>query len=183
MESLKSPDAEKVNYLKSGGQTIITEAIRERVSGISGTFDEKIGRIFSLVKSIPYNTENKSEVFRKRSADQIISDNYVTGCTDEALVFLALARALGIPAKYIETIDAESLQKASDERGSYNGHIYSGVFEGGKGWQIVDPSRQKKHADPEIDNRIVFREGLDSWDIGIHDFESLKEKFDAIRRK
>ncbi len=32
------------------------------------------------------------------------------------------------------------------------------------------------------DNRVVCTEGLDSWDIGIRDHDSLKKKFEEFKR-
>lgn len=34
---------------------------------------------------------------------------------------------------------------------------------------------------PESDNRVIYKIGLDSWDIGITDFDSLKETFIKFR--
>jgi len=40
--------------------------------------------------------------------------------------------------------------------------------------------RRKIGSAPE--KRVIFQEGLDSWDIGITDFDSLKTKFEEFRK-
>lgn len=175
IESLEKQKA--LEYLKSGRQTEITKRIEELVSGIEGSVEERIKQILDIVGKLSYKKENKDEVFRKRTADQILADGYVTGCTDKALVFIVLARALTIPAKYIETIDNEWLEKGGD---SINGHVYAGVFCDER-WRIVDPSKREIDVDIARDGRTIFKEGLDSWGIGIDSFESLKAQFNDFR--
>jgi hypothetical protein len=166
-----------LEYLKSGNQTEITKQIEKLASGLEGGFEEKINQIFDIVKILPYKTENKDGVFRKRTAGQIIIDGYVTGCTDEALVFIALARAAKIPAKYIETIDNEWLRTGGS---SVGGHIYAGVFYDNK-WRTANPSTKQIDIDIEGDDRTIYKEGLDSWDIGIDSFDSLRTQFNHFR--
>ena len=177
----KEENREELKYLKSGEQTIVTQNIEKIALSITSTsksFDDKIKAICSFVKSLQTNKENKTDIFRKRTADEIISSKYVTGCTDEALVFITIARAMNIPAKYIETIDLDFLNK--NETGNYKGHIYSGVYKGGEGWKIVDQTKRKIDADIEKDGRAFYKEGLDSWDIGIKDLQTLKVEFDKF---
>ncbi len=165
-------------YLQSGPQTQITPNIREITSRFEGTLEEKIMLIFNLVRKLENKSNNrevKDRVFRRRTAEEIISDNYVTGCTDDALVFITLARASGIPTKYIETIERSWLE-SEDSSVSPGGHVYAGVYDGSQ-WVITDPTRGIIGADIEADGRVVFGEGLDSWDLGIGDFDSLKVKF------
>lgn len=168
---------ESIEYLKPGPQTEITERIKEIAGTIEGSFEEKISSILDIVSDIKTEQENKNDVFRKRTADQILNDNFVTGCTDVALVFIALSRVLGMPAKYIETIDEPWLQNGGE---SIVGHVYVKVFDGSR-WRIIDPIRKVIDADIQQDKMVIFREGLDSWDIGIDSFNSLSEAFNNFR--
>jgi hypothetical protein len=36
---------------------------------------------------------------------------------------------------------------------------------------------------PENEGRVIYKEGLDSWDIDITDFNSLRKAFNAFRKK
>ncbi len=180
MESMEtspySPEVQR--YLQSGEQTIITSRIREAASSFNGSFEEKIEGIFQYIKNLRMDQTNKREIFRKRTADQIIEDGFITGCTDEGLAFIALARAAGIPAKYIETIQTKGLENFENN----DGHIFVGVYDKAKGWEIIEPQWQTVGADIQKDGFTVVAEGLDSWDLGITDFDSLKEKFDEFRK-
>lgn len=178
-ESLQNPieqNAEK--YIHEGVQTRVTPeilSIAERLN--QGTFENKINNIFEFLRTLKFEEYEKNNVFRKRTAEQIISDGYVTGCTDDALVFLVLARAMKIPAKYIETLDMTWIR---DGGRPIQGHVYVGVWSD-EGYEIIDPARRVKGVDIEKDGRIILAEGLDSWDIGAKDFESLAKLSDGFR--
>ena len=177
-QKYESGENEIKKYLIPGPQTQITQEIKEIASDINGTVLEKAQKILDIGPSFVKSQEYDKEVFRKRTASQIIQDGYITGCTDAALLFITLARATGIPAKYIETIDKEWLRNGGD---SVEGHIFSQIYDESRGWVWVDPMQRKVDSPPE--NRVVFKEGLDSWDIGINDFDSLKTNFDEFRKQ
>jgi hypothetical protein len=80
-------------------------------------------------------------LFRKRDAGEIVKSGKYTGCTDVALVFLALMRALGVKATYMETVSKRTLAdlaKYPDENVPITGHIFVRVFLE-KTSVIVDP--------------------------------------------
>jgi len=165
-------------YLLPGEQTQITPKVKEIAENFSGSTSEKVEQIFNKISSLEQRGFD-DQVFRQRTAGQIIADDYVTGCTDFALVFIVLARASGIPAKYVETINKEWLRTGGDLIG---GHIYSQIYDKEESqWRWVDPMRRIIDMSPEA--RVVFKEGLDSWDIGIKDFDSLKSSFEEFRNR
>ena len=47
-------------------------------------------------------------------------------------------------------------------------------------WIWVDPMRRSINTPPS-ENRVIFGEGLDSWDLGIEDYESLRRSFELFR--
>lgn len=172
---------ERYYYLQAGKQTKITSNIAKVSTSINGSSNHKIQLILDYVKSLRYASFN-IELFRKRTADQIIKDNFVTGCTDSCLIFVALCRACEIPAKYVETIDISWLENGDSN--SISGHQYSQVWIGReKRWIWVDPFGNRIDTlSPENEGRVIYKIGLDSWSIGISDMKSLKEKFDVFRR-
>jgi hypothetical protein len=121
-----------------------------------------------------------SKFFRKRTAEQIVKDKFITGCTDSVLVFVTAARACGLPAKYVETVDESWLKNGGVD---ITGHQYAEVYdEGNKKWFWVDPMGGRVDTpSPENEGRVIYKEGLDSWDIGITDANSLKEVFVSFR--
>ena len=167
-------------YLSSGSQTQITPEIEKITSEISGTVLEKTQKILEIGPTLVEMKDFDEEVFRKRTGGQIIQDKYITGCTDAALAFIVLARASGVPTKYIETIDVEWLKKGGT---SIGGHIYAQVYDELQDkWIWVDPMRRSVGNPPGAE-RVVFGEGLDSWDLGIKDYSSLKSEFKTFRNQ
>jgi len=175
-----SPEKKLVErYLQISEQTELSAKSTRLVEQINGDFNEKIASIFELI-SVLKNRGFKKELFRKRTAEQIINDGFITGCTDAALVYLALARKVGLASKYVETIDKKWLQGGGDE---ISGHVYVQTYSNKKQeWTWIDPmNRKSDDVSLEKDERVIYKEGLDSWDIGITDFESLKSAFNKIR--
>lgn len=157
----------------SGKQTAITKNIEK----IAGQFSaDGFAAVFEILKWINENLnltsdiEFKKECFRKRTADEIVQSKIATGCTDYALVFLALARAAGIAATYVEALDAEWARRPDYE--NIRGHIFCEVALDDKIY-IVDT--QGATVRPWIGKRyVVVGRGLDSWDLGVRDIEELK---------
>jgi hypothetical protein len=156
-------------YLNSGRQTQISLDILSLIENVEGNTIKKIKQILKIVKSLKRTRFNINE-FRKRTAIEIIESGYVTGCTDAALAYIVIARVAGIPTKYVETISEEWFNKKTQQ---ISGHIFSQSFSEEKGeWIWVDPMRSK--IVKNIKGMVIFKEGLDSWDIGITDFNSLE---------
>jgi hypothetical protein len=49
--------------------------------------------ISQYLQHLPHNEMRKDTLFRRRTASQIISDGFVTGCSDRAILFLAIDHA------------------------------------------------------------------------------------------
>lgn len=183
-----------LTYLEPGEQTEITPEIenhvKDVVSRLQGNTIQKAQQILGLMEAHSTQHDFTEDKFRQRTAADIMKSRYYTGCTDFALVFTLLARSAGIPTIYVETISEESL---NSENKSYSGHVYTKIYDfEKKDWIWVDPMQREvpstapNKPTPEQENsrgkRIVLAEGKDSWDIGIHDFNSLKETFDTFKK-
>jgi len=164
-------------------QTAITEDIKR----INDSFrSSRLSRIFEILSWIHHNLkldldENyKKEHFRSRTAGEIIESKKLTGCSDYALVFLVLAKASGFKTKYVETIQTEWLRDGGDK---ILGHVFVEVFlDKEEEWVIIDPQGAVIRA--WYGKRyVVYAKGEDSWDIGIKNFDDLKEKFFEYRKK
>ncbi len=162
-------------------QTEATPKIKDIVSsfktqGLDGVF-EALEWIHKNLKR-DLDEEYKSEHFRKRTATEIIESGKLTGCTDYALVFLALVRAIGIEAKYVEAIETDWLKEGGEH---IKGHIFAEV-KIGDSWYIVDPQAAVIKA--WYGRRYeIYARGEDSWDVGIKSFEDIKEKFRIYREE
>jgi hypothetical protein len=96
---------ENIDFLGAGEFTIRDEVVSAAAKEITrkkntAEFPREISR---FVKGLKRNISNKAAEYRMRTASQIIKSGDATGCTDEAIVYAALARQLGIPARYVET--------------------------------------------------------------------------------
>lgn len=78
----------------------------------------------------------KQKLRRTRTASQIITSRISTGCCDIGLVFVSVARRLGIPSRYVETLENSWLEKPDPH--FIRGHIFADVFIDGK-WQPYEP--------------------------------------------
>ena len=168
-------------YLKSGKQTQITPLLEKTASSFRKREFELILEILDWVKNNlkkSSSSEKKDLLFRKRTSDEIVKSKIATGCTDYALVFIALIRAKKIPAKYIEAIWLKWLDKRDEQY--IEGHVFVECFINNK-WYIIDP----QEGAIKIDYRrfVIFAKGLDSWDIGINNFNDLKKKFLNFKKK
>jgi transglutaminase-like putative cysteine protease len=167
-------------YLKSGEQTQITPEMSEVAKGVTGNAVEKSKTIIGMMSARLRNEDFNPDIFRKRTAEQIIKDGFVTGCTDSAVVFVAAARTCGLSAKYVETVDEEWLKSDSPD---IVGHQFAQVYdEERKGWFWVDPTLKKVDTvSPREEGKVIYKEGLDSWDVGFIDGKSMETALYAFR--
>ncbi|MFH1565907.1 MAG: transglutaminase-like domain-containing protein [bacterium] len=164
-------------YLKEGEQTKITKTIKDKALAIEGNdFEFVIKTLAWINKNIKYPAPEgvtKNKVFRKRTADQIIKDCYATGCADFALVFVAIARAKGIPTKYVEVISKDYF---NDNLDKVRGHVFAECLLKGN-WYAIDPMGGNLKFNTRYSDYIVYAKGLDSWELGIFDINSMRVKF------
>jgi hypothetical protein len=110
-------------------QTIRAKAVQKGTS--------LLREVSEYLKTLNHDTSNKAGVFRKRTASEIITSCFQTGCTDRGVVFLALANELGIPAVYVETFKSDTLGAAN---AGMEGHVFTKVYDAQHGqWEIYEP--------------------------------------------
>lgn len=88
-------------YLEPGKQTKVTPQIQQIANNFSGDVVNKSRQIIDYFGQRMRLTNFDEKLFRKRSADKIITDGFLTGCTDAAIVFVAVARAF---VKYLQNM-------------------------------------------------------------------------------
>lgn len=179
-EKAEETNVEISKYLESGEQTQITPEMSEIARGVTGTAVEKSKTIIDMMSARLRNEDFNPNIFRKRTAEQIIKDGFVTGCTDSAVVFVAAARACGLPAKYVETVNEDWLKSDSPD---IVGHQFAQVYdEERKDWFWVDAASGKVDSpNPSNEGKVVYKEGLDSWDVGFTDGKSMETVLYAFR--
>ena len=77
-----------------------------------------------------------------RGFSQTLADRTVGGCADTAVLFGALARALGVPTVWVKALDVSAIRTIAHDPSSspskWSGHVYVESFVDGR-WRLVDP--------------------------------------------
>jgi len=89
------------------------------------------------------------------------------------LVRIDLARAKDIPTKYVEVISKDYF---TDDPDKVRGHVFAECFIKDEWWG-VDPMNGNLKFNTKYPNYVVYARGVDSWDLGIYDMKSIREKF------
>jgi hypothetical protein len=120
------------------------------------------------------NEQLKKSIFRQRDLDQILKDGQYPTCSDIGLLFRGLMIAQGHPTAFVETF-RENYLFDRNPQGHIYGHIFGRVFYDGDKSLLVNPQPNPIIAANEADilPYIIFREGLDSKDIGISSYEDM----------
>jgi len=171
------------DFLQEGKQTKITGAVKHASASISGEgFDFVVEALDWIGKNLKVERDrpDRNSLFNRRTASQIIEDEFSTGCTDTALAFVALCRERSIPTKYVETIGRDWLEDKY-EKGRIHGHVFAEIYLKNK-WYVVDPQRRTIYvASNPYQVFEIYATGLDAWDVGLHSIEELQEKLRISR--
>lgn len=138
-------------YLGEGTLTKQTELIRSIAKRIIGSTDEeKVRNMLAFLNSeVPIKKVNDGRKFQK-TAEEILNSRQRTGCSDSAILFCTMARAMGIPAMMVVTFDKdwrENVVKGKNVDKTV-GHFYSAVYLRGnddKGvWKLIDTHKTRR---------------------------------------
>jgi len=179
-------------YLTPGEQTSISSP--EVIDHLRS--DQKS---ISHLKSVYLWKEREFETYSAGGAtigvvtvDEILEERRLGGCNDHALLFIAVVRALGYPAVFVNTnsIAWMELYQIGKSKG-YIGHIFAEVYVDGK-WVLIDSTGGyyiEEGYDPtnpviplkgaiagsseEVYGFYVINKGIDEWDLGIHKMKDI----------
>jgi transglutaminase-like putative cysteine protease len=162
-------------YLKEGRVTQITPRVKQLANQIPGKGRQFVENLLRWLEKSSYFGEipkkNREKLFAtehlQRTAEEILKSGHTIACGEQAIIFIVLCRAKGIPVKYVEAVGLDFLQAKDDS------HIHSHAFVEtylNNRWVLVDPSRRK------IYNEINYeKRGFARWAEGI-DFRDLKDE-------
>lgn len=144
---------EELTFLEEGKFTHIDEIVKNKARELAGIAQGEKQKILHEISKYLFRIASKDrpELFRKRTASEIILSGFTTGSTDKTLVFLTLARENGIPSAYIEAFEKYWLQET---RFPIQGHVFAQIFFADQ-WRIVEPSKG-----PTRGNEYKFNERL-----------------------
>lgn len=159
------PDSAKSLYLKSGSAMVVNRAIRDlaqRVTAGAATSTEKARAIYRyVIERMTYEKETPGW----GNGDTLRACAVGAGnCTDFHSLFISLARAVGIPARF--EIGLLFPDKPEGDIPGY--HCWASFYLPGKGWIPVDASEAWKHRE-KVDyffgtydpNRLELSNGRD----------------------
>jgi hypothetical protein len=167
---------------ESGSQVEVTGLVKEIADSIIGHgFDfldnakQEVNRRLMIRPYDEDTKEHEAAIRWKRSANQILEDGYVycgKSCTDMVVVFIALCKAKGYETRFdklIKEIDGRKFVHSVAEVKLENGWYTVDVA--GKGGII----KGEILADKEFNGYRLWKKGRDAWDLGLTNYESIKE--------
>lgn len=119
------------------------------------------------------------KLFRQRSAEQIIKNGRFLGCSDYALVAVALLKTLKIPCRLVQVINKDWL---SDKKVKIIGHVLVEVYLDKK-WHVLEPTKGIIGLDYASFNYVVYKKGANFQDIGIQNLKELRRKLSQFKKK
>lgn len=163
LEELGTDEETRQHYLEAGPMTadFLNDPKLDAKMAKAKTTQQKIKIIYRYIHTKKLfghaaftPKEYKAEHKFKRNAGQIWEGKRMTGCTDYALVFAAIARKYGIPTTFLATAEAgfaeEVLQGKND--GMHSGHAFCECYDAEqKKWVLADPMAglSEKEYDPK----------------------------------
>lgn len=177
-----------MTFLEDGSLTVKTEYIQNianklKCNTIGGDYEFVINVFKYLNEKLPFDRkENWTSLFNTRTAEEILKSGFNTGCTDVAIVFVAIMRSAGYPAKYIETISKQWLKDYENSNSKIQGHVFTEVLIENE-WVLIDPDSRRILCNKtnEFEHYVVYEQGLDPHELGITDFETMKKLFCDFR--
>ncbi|MFC1754716.1 fibronectin type III domain-containing protein, partial [Thermoproteota archaeon] len=187
-------------YKQQGAQTKLTYDITKIAEAIEvengSSKRDEVRKILDWVHANmgEGHCEDPQPEKRIRPAKELLDSNCLTGCIDYGLAFMVLARARGIPAKYVETVEDQWVhcvaQYGPDSPACLpkKGHIFSEVWLEDEGiWVAVDPAGNDftekdvmghfKGVTAYLDSTMLtLGYARDSWELGIDDDGEFLEK-------
>ncbi|GAI44333.1 unnamed protein product, partial [marine sediment metagenome] len=114
----------KQNFKKieTGEQTQITENIKKLARAIHGDGVTYVNCVSDYIKSMAIR-DGKEPDFT-RTADEIISSKWYSGCNEAGIVFTVLLRAAGISTTFIQALDKEAVFAFNEKHPNLKGHVF-----------------------------------------------------------
>ncbi|MFA5040353.1 MAG: transglutaminase domain-containing protein [Bdellovibrionales bacterium] len=169
----KNPEHGKPSlFLHGDKQTQITEQVQafaELVEARQGM--GKLKEIFAIIKAVDKRTGPYALPKHTNTAEQILVEGRITGCTDCAIAFATLARATGLPAIIVDSAKKEWIEKGAPAD-LVEGHFFVEVFVDGK-WLLVDSAKGILYDNYKPKNKnlpegyIAFAKAASVFDMGL----------------
>ena len=186
----EEPRLDRVDYANPKAQLVLGGEVGagQRTLGIARQLVAKgktpEGTLAQIVRWVGRNLRSdatKAKTFR--GVDQILADGTVGGDADQALVIGVLARAAGIPAVWVKTLEEDWIKEQARKQKPIEdpvGGTFLEVFLAGR-WQLLDHQRAGLYEDYDVKERRLPRGHL-AYDKGGDPYALvLSSRFDLWR--
>lgn len=155
--------------MKIKSQVETTETVRKFSSDIKGEGIELVKnilrKIHRKIRKVNLEPEKEKKIRWKRTATQLLEDGWVVkgkACTDLTIVFIAVAKAKGLEAKFVKLYSTKRQMLHSAVEIKIDGkRLYLDVANG----RFDDTDKKVIFGEYK-----VYRKGGDSWSIGLNSF-------------
>ena len=122
-------------WLRTTPMTLPSSDIENLAAAAEGTGSERLRRLTQLVRERADYQPGSTEV-GTTAADALAGGRGV--CQDHAHVFIAAARLLGIPARYVGGFHC--IEELEDGARKDAGHAWAEAWDASRGWRAFDPA-------------------------------------------
>jgi hypothetical protein len=183
-------------FLKPGTQSYISPeqfALIKKEAGISDQELGKlamVGKVYARLGRAFANKTDGGASIGKNTAESLLEEKNLYGCTDWALLAAALLRAGGVPARMADAVGIgwmEDYRRTGGKAGGFHGHVFVEAYVDG-GWILIEHNSRNYFsgydpADPVIPMKVgpekkgfyVMRKGADPAGYGITGVRQLNE--------
>ena len=118
----------------------VYEIARELTAGFTNDFDRAAALCLYLQRSFPYSLEQNDPPLTRDFVSWFLLEEKRGYCTSFASAMTVLARAVGLPARYVEgyaaSPDADGFARVTQK----DGHAWTEIYFPGFGWLTFDPT-------------------------------------------
>jgi hypothetical protein len=160
----QGPSTERIVYTEPGRYLALPASVgterrvREVATEIgaegSGGFEERLHDIHRWMQG--HLQDVPEEAYEWHTFDEIVERGEYGGCAAHALVYGALARALGIPTVWVKSMDVEWIRafREGPEPQTWSGHVFLEVHDGSR-WVLLDAQGQVLYTDYDPRMRLL----------------------------
>lgn len=138
-------------YLEAGEMTQLNDSIIRLAQSVRSTSNAQTTE--QIVRKLLVIMNEKTKILKdpkdtrkfKRTAAEILESGERTGCCDSSTLFVALARAAGIPAMQVITLNTDYAKKGITTYGHFFSACYLTDISGNSTWKIIDSNTEVYH--------------------------------------
>jgi hypothetical protein len=188
-DNVPTPSCTRIDYSRPQDYLALQDSFgnKDRIQKIADSLkcDRPEQTLAAIGRWINENLKYDPDVaYAWHNFDSAVDNKQYGGCADHAMVFVALARAAGVPAVFVKTMDADWIREFRKNRSceSWRGHVFVEVYLNGR-WRLLDATQSILYDeyDPASHllpgNRYAYDKGADPYELVLSlDWERWKRQ-------